>query len=505
MLVFPRFRNSTEANVPQITENPGHPLNLALEVTLAEFYGTGIHRVSFAECVGLTLDPESIIISTIELEKPLLSLIGSASFEVMKMIAGAASTLLWITGGDMLSGSRPDFAIAAGMARAIPLEQPAMKFLTLDIDKPAIGIDQTSSNILAAIRQASSDSNPDVEFIQKDGQLHICRFAPASNLNSRFRRKEGTENVLAQLNTVHPCQIAFERPKELESWYLKTLPETFFPGGNKLEPDFVEIEIKAVFFDSESSGALKGELDSKDGNLNLQSSGTVTRVGANVASLTPGCRVAVLAPGRFSSILRVPEWACIKLNKNENYVDGPLQLQNYATALYTLHHISQITRHDSVLVTSGASNLGIAAFKVCQRAGARVFSTVTSEQQKDFLATELSIDRSRLFNSENASVEMEILSATQGRGVDVILQTSSHTGAQIPWRACAPFGHIVEVGGLDMNENMAIWHEIAKKSISFKAVNMRNLYGQQNSKISTLWARFVDLVSICRMLKLMCF
>lgn len=75
----------------------------------------------------------------------------------------SASHLFWITGGGLSSGSWPDFAIVSGVSRVVMLEQPAMKFLTIDVDDTASHLARTTENILSVLSQGTSEDTLDFE------------------------------------------------------------------------------------------------------------------------------------------------------------------------------------------------------------------------------------------------------------------------------------------------------------------------------------------------------
>ena len=59
-------------------------------------------------------------------------------------------------------------------------------------------------------------------------------------------------------------------------------------------------------------------MDTKDGTCSAEAAGIVRRVGPGVTSFVPGDRIVVMAPNHFATIERAPEWACCKLQNDEN-------------------------------------------------------------------------------------------------------------------------------------------------------------------------------------------
>ena len=114
--------------------NPNHIFNQKLVVRMTDFFGKDVDQINFTEDSIRAIKPGSIIVSTIELEQPLLSTMTEQHLDLIKILTNSASVLVWITGGCLLTGSQPDFAIASAVSRTVMLEQPALKFLSHDID-----------------------------------------------------------------------------------------------------------------------------------------------------------------------------------------------------------------------------------------------------------------------------------------------------------------------------------------------------------------------------------
>ena len=113
----------------------------------------------------------AVVISTIETVSPFLATQTAQDMVLMKLLTDRASTIIWLTAGDLLAGHRPELALSSGLARAIMFEQPSSRFINYDIDNIDMHTDTTAENIVSVVQQA--DALNDFEFIQKDGIVHI--------------------------------------------------------------------------------------------------------------------------------------------------------------------------------------------------------------------------------------------------------------------------------------------------------------------------------------------
>lgn len=67
----------------------------------------------------------------------------------------------------------------------------------------------------------------------------------------------------------------------------------------------------------------------------------------------------------------------------------------------------------------------MAAVQVSQMVGAEIYATVGSDEKVQYLLETMRIPRDHIFNSRDASFLPGILKATNGRGVDVVLNSLS--------------------------------------------------------------------------------
>lgn len=59
-------------------------------------------------------------------------------------------------------------------------------------------------------------------------------------------------------------------------------------------------------------------MDSREESLSRELCGQFKRVGSAVKTLEVGDKVVVMAPTPFATFVKVPEWACQKLQDNED-------------------------------------------------------------------------------------------------------------------------------------------------------------------------------------------
>lgn len=242
-----------------------------------------------------------------------------------------------------------------------------------------------------------------------------------------------------------------------------------------------------------------GKVDTRGATSSLECAGVVSRVGSGVQSLKAGDRVVAMAPGHFATLESFPEWACEKLNDDEDYsVMSTLPLV-FATALYGLCYRAAIRPGETVLIHSGAGGLGIAAIQIAQLNGAEVFTTVSTEKKKDFLVKNFGVKRENIFDSRNSAFLPGLLAATDGKGVDIVLNSLTGDLLHDSWRACARFGRFVEVGKRDLLDAGNLDMQKFSQNVTFTAFDVSELCDVNDRKLSTIWEKLLrEVMSLYR-------
>ena len=116
--------------------------------------------------------------------------------------------------------------------------------------------------------------------------------------------------------------------------------------------------------------------------------------------------------------------------------------------------LSGLNAGDRVLIHAGAGGVGLAAIQLAQAAGAEVFATASS-RKRDYLR---SLGVVHVFDSRTTAFGEEVLAATDGAGVDMVLNSLTGEGYIEASLSClAEGGRFVEMGRVDIlsEEEMA--------------------------------------------------
>ena len=465
---------------------PEQCFSQTLSEGLSKHFAQQVPRIPLNKVTVGDIKPATTVISTIELGSPILKDLSVSEMSAVKLITDNAANILWITGGGQIDAVRPDFAMASGFARSLILEQPSLKFYNFDVEDPSVDAALSMESIVATIKNLHVDEAQDLETVQKDGLAYTSRFVPEEGLNEIFRQRLGDTAMPKPLEQVKPTRLTIQKLGQFDTLAFKQDGS----AGAPLSADYVEVDVKSIGLNAKDVYVYSGKVDTPEATSSLECAGLVTRVGSNVRDLAPGDRVVVMAPGHFATLESFPWWACEKLEEKEDFHTMSTMPLTFATALYGLCERARLQKDETVLIHSGAGGVGIAAIQVAQFQGAEIFTTVSTEEKTQFLIDNFGIKRENIFNSRDSSFLSDILSATGGKGVDVVLNSLTGDLLHDSWRACARFGRFVEIGKRDLTDAGKLDMQIFRRNVSFTAFDVSELCDPSNSALNTVWARY---------------
>jgi len=233
-----------------------------------------------------------------------------------------------------------------------------------------------------------------------------------------------------------------------------------------------------------------GKVETRDATTSLECAGVVSRVGSAVSSLKVGDRVVSVAPSHFATRESFPEWACAKLNDDEQYnVVSTLPLV-FAAALYGLGDRANLRKGESILIYSGAGGVGIAAIQIAYLRGVEVFTTVSIEEKNEFLVNTLGVRRENIFNSRDGSFLSAILAATRGKGVNLVLNSLTGDLLHDSRRCCTRFGPFVEIGKRDLTDAGKLDMQVFRRNVNFTAFDVSELCDVRDRALSSTGERY---------------
>lgn len=132
-----------------------------------------------------------------------------------------------------------------------------------------------------------------------------------------------------------------------------------------------------------------------------------------------------------------------------------------------------------MLIHSASGGTGLAAIQIAKLIGAEIFATAGTQERRRFLVETLDLKPENIFSSRDSSFLPGILAATGGHGVDVVLNSLTGDLLHDSWQACAPLGRFVEIGKRDIVEHGNLEMGVFKRSATFTAFDLSDLFHSQ--------------------------
>jgi fatty acid synthase len=156
----------------------------------------------------------------------------------------------------------------------------------------------------------------------------------------------------------------------------------------------------------------------------------------------------------------------------------------YLTAYYALVHKAQCREGQSVLIHAGSGGVGMAAIRVAQKRGLKVFTTCSSSKRQ-FLKENFCLEDHQIGDSRCEAFLETVLSGTNQRGVHIVLNSLAGSLQKASLRCLAPGGHFCEIGKFDVMENSEIALGLLAANISFHVIDLLPLLSDSSHK--PLW------------------
>ncbi|KAI1078778.1 putative polyketide synthase [Whalleya microplaca] len=477
-----------------ITHNPS-PLVSQLTATLTEELQQRLGVLEINSMSLLNLDvgkvaDSTLCISLVEIEHKFLVTMAAVEMDHLRTVTESATNLLWLTGANMLANPDPDLSLVNGFARALMMEHPKLNFTVIDVGpSTSLAIQITCNYIKNVISEDDDTVTSDKEFILSNGLLYVSRISPDVDANTQFRRRMKIESPVqdCKLSTVRRAQLSIGQAGLIDTLHFQ---EICFPPEDP-PPGFVDVAVKAVSLNAKDVYVVSGIIDTRNGFLAHELGGVVVSAGAGV-DLSSGDRVVVATPNHFTTTERVPAWAVKTLLPGEDFGTMATLPVVYGSALYALRDCAHLRAGESVMIHSGAGAFGIAAITLAQQIGAIVYTTVGSSNRRRFLVKELNVPGSHIFNSRDESFVEDLHNMTNGRGVDVVVNSLTGALMHASWGCLANFGRFVEIGKREFLDAGKLEMDVFLRNVSFSAFDLDELFFSDNLIHRDTYCRLFD-------------
>jgi NADPH:quinone reductase len=173
--------------------------------------------------------------------------------------------------------------------------------------------------------------------------------------------------------------------------------------------------------------------------------GTVEAVGSGVTKVKPGDRVyiAKTVTGAYAEYTIALESQVHRLPEKVSFTQGAGVWVPYGTAYHALYHSAQAHASETVLIHGASGGVGIAGVQIARASGLTVFGTASSQKGLDLVTRE---GAHQVFNHSKPGYLEEIMKATGGSGVDIVLEMLANVNLANDMKLLATNGRVIVIG-----------------------------------------------------------
>jgi NADPH:quinone reductase-like Zn-dependent oxidoreductase/SAM-dependent methyltransferase len=419
-----------------------------------------------------------------EADQPLLHHVDAAGLEGIKALGSSARGLLWVTRGAAVECAKPEMALAQGLLRVLRNEYVGRACLSLDLDPQQPAWSESGASAIVHIMKTClggrqddvSVAAEDSEYAVRDGLVLVPRIYKDVTRNKLLVPE--APDWSAPESILEAPLFQEQRPLSLRVGIPGLLDTLAFDDDAhyKADLDADTVEIKPCAYGLNFRDVMVAMDQLREPTMGVECAGIVTRVGPEAAAqgFAVGDAVMALLLGpSFASRARISWHGVAHVPPGMGFNDAASLPLVFATAYVGLVEVARLRSGQSVLIHAAAGGVGQAAIKLAKDyLGAEVYVTVGSQEKRELLMREYGLPAERIFNSRDTSFASAVLAATGGRGVDVVLNSLAGSMLQASFDVLAPYGHFVEIGKRDLENNSLLAMGTFSRVASFTSLDM---------------------------------
>jgi polyketide synthase 12 len=342
-----------------------------------------------------------------------------------------------------VEGESPDPALAAawGLVRSAQAEHPG-RFLLVDSD---------GSEASEAALGEVLDQGAEPQLALRRGRALAPRAVPIEQLGSLVAPAES-------------WRLETTSPGSLDGLELVADPA----AGAPLAPREVRVEMRAAGLNFRDLVVALGFELPIGVSLGSEGAGVVVEVGAEVDDLAPGDRVVGLIDHAFAPLAVTERILLAPVPVGWSFERAAAVPSVFGTARYGLEDLAGLHEGERVLIHAAAGGVGLAAIQVARRLGAEIYATASAGKWSVLEAA--GIPPERIASSRDTDFAERFLAATNGEGVDVVLNSLAGEFVDASLRLLPRGGRFLEMGKTDIRDARQVGE--AHAGVSYRAFDL---------------------------------
>lgn len=370
-----------------------------------------------------------------------------------------------------------------GWGRTMQNEASSASIKLLDL--PTI---ELKDNITDALARELMHPDDETEIVLG---VNGARFVPRLGLGAQPNTAKHSVSAAPAASQETTTRLGFEFPGQLRNLRWESHPRVL------PQHDEIEVEVQATglnFRDIMYALGLLSDEAIENGfagpTLGLEFSGTVINAGPESSGFSPGDRVVGFGPSCFANRVITKCTALSHIPRNLSFEAAATIPSTFFTVYYSLVHLAQLEPDETVLIHGAAGGVGIAAIQIAKWRGAIIHATAGSDEKRDFLRL---MGVEHIYDSRTLGFGDDIIAATNGVGVDVVLNSLAGEAINRNLRILKPFGRFIELGKRDYYENTKIGLRPFRNNISYFGVDADQLMSERPALTQRLFSEMMRL------------
>ncbi|PYI31307.1 putative polyketide synthase [Aspergillus indologenus CBS 114.80] len=428
--------------------------------------------------------PGQDVISLVDVEEPAIHAMSEGTFRsTMSMLQTLKSNLIWVTRSAQVGCSDPRAAMMLGLARTARNEL-SIKLYTVEIDYRHAS--RTTADCITKIFCHVAMTNA-LDAVSADWEYAIVE-------NAIVIPRLHWQTIAQSFEQYSSPERSFTKHLSIGTPGLLRTMKWVDGRAAQLKGCDVLVQSKAVGLNFRDVLIASGALDECTSLLGLEGAGIVHAIGPDVRHVSVGDHVIYMGTGCFTTYLTLDESCCVKVKRSMSFEQAAALPCVYATSAMALVEKANLQRGQSVLIHSACGGVGLAAIQVAQMIGAEIYCTVGGERKVKYLVRNCDIPRSHIFHSRNPSFVRDVMEATNGRGVDVVLNSLAGDLLHASWTCVAEFGVMVEIGIRDFRRKAKLSMELFEANRTFAGLELKEISRVRPWMVTEVLKRCVDWI-----------
>lgn len=340
----------------------------------------------------------------------------------------------------------------------------------------------------------------------KDLSQIIANLPPEKRTKLLQKLKSGQQNEIAagtdvllpeeEITGSDNFYMQIEKPGNLTS-FKKKKQDKIFPAN-----DQIQVKVKASSLNFRDLMIALNMYPATPGLPSVMGSdysGIITEVGSGVSEFRVGDEVICLCAGsltlqnvvdpssHFAAYINISTNQATLKPKQISWEEAASIPTVFLTSYYSLIHIAHLKKGERVLIHTASGGVGQSALQIANWLGAEIFVTAGTNKKRAFLKT---TGCKNPMDSRSLDFIEQIKTATNGEGIDVILNTIAGEAGIKGLQILRNMGRFVQIDKKDIASNNTIPLGEFNKGLTYSAFDL----GLINSN-SNLLKKLLDEIS----------